>query len=31
MDITPYKQQMEKAITYFEGELKALQIGRASA
>jgi ribosome recycling factor len=31
MDITPYKQQMDKAIAYFEWELKALQVGRASA
>ncbi|MFA7717684.1 MAG: ribosome recycling factor [Candidatus Absconditabacterales bacterium] len=31
MDMTPFKQQMDKAIAYFEGELKALQIGRASA
>ena len=31
MDITPYKQQMDKSIAYFEWELKALQIGRASA
>jgi ribosome recycling factor len=31
MDMTPYKQQMDKAIAYFEWELKALQIGRASA
>lgn len=30
MDITPYKQQMEKAIAHLEGELKALQIWRAS-
>jgi ribosome recycling factor len=31
MDIAPYRQQMDKAILYFEWELKALQIGRASA
>jgi ribosome recycling factor len=31
MDIAPYKQQMDKAIVYFEWELKALQVGRASA
>lgn len=31
MDMTPYKQQMDKTIAYFEWELKALQIGRASA
>ena len=31
MDITPYKQQMDKSIAYFEWELKALQVGRASA
>lgn len=31
MDISPYKQQMDKAILYFEWELKALQVGRASA
>lgn len=31
MDMTPFKQQMDKAIAYFEWELKALQIGRASA
>ena len=30
MDITIYKQQMQKAIEYLEKELKALQIGRAS-
>ena len=31
MDVTPYKQQMDKSIAYFEWELKALQVGRASA
>lgn len=31
MDITPYRQQMDKSIAYFEWELKALQVGRASA
>jgi ribosome recycling factor len=31
MDINFYKQQMEKSISFFEGELKSLQIGRASA
>jgi ribosome recycling factor len=31
MDITPYKQQMQKAVDYLEKELKSLQIGRASA
>lgn len=31
MDITPHKQNMDKAIVYFEWELKALQVGRASA
>ncbi len=30
MDMTSYKQQMDKSLSYFEGELKALQIGRAS-
>ena len=30
MDITPYKQQMEKAIAHLEAGLKALQIWRAS-
>ena len=31
MDISMYKQQMDKAVAYFEWELKALQVGRASA
>jgi ribosome recycling factor len=31
MDMTPYKQQTDKAIAYFESELKALHMGRASA
>lgn len=31
MDIAPYTQDMEKAIAYFEWELKSLQVGRASA
>ena len=30
MDMSPYKQQMDKSIAYFETELKALQVGRAS-
>ena len=31
MDMTPYKQQLDKTIAYFETELKNLQVGRASA
>lgn len=31
MDISSFKQQMEKAVDHLEKELKALQIGRASA
>jgi len=31
MDIAPYKHQMQKAVEYLEKELKALQVGRASA
>lgn len=31
MDMTPYRQQMDKSVAYFEWELKALQVGRASA
>lgn len=31
MDITPYRQLMDKVIQYFESELKSLQVGRASA
>jgi len=31
MDLTVHRQQMDKAIQYFAGELKALQVGRASA
>ena len=31
MDMTPYRQLMDKAIQYFESELKSLQVGRASA
>ncbi len=30
MDMTPYRQLMDKAIQYFETELKGLQVGRAS-
>lgn len=30
MDITPYKQQMDKAIEHLEAEFKGLQIWRAS-
>lgn len=30
MDMTPYQQQMDKAIAYLQGELNWLQIGRAS-
>lgn len=31
MDMTPYRQLMDKAIQYFESELKSLQVGRASS
>ena len=31
MDISPYKDQMQKAINYLENEFQSLQIGRASA
>ena len=31
MDMTPYKQQADKSLAYFETELKALHVGRASA
>ena len=31
MDLTPYRQQMDKTIHHLISELKALQIGRASA
>lgn len=31
MDLSVYKQQMQKSIDYLEKELKALQVGRASA
>ena len=31
MDMTPYKQQLDKTIAYFEWELKSLHMGRASA
>jgi len=31
MDLTPHRQQMDKAIQFLIGELKALQVGRASA
>lgn|GEM_PF-4170505 len=31
MDLTAHRQQMDKAIQYLMGELKALQVGRASA
>lgn len=30
MNITPYMQQMDKTIQFFESELKSLQVGRAS-
>jgi ribosome recycling factor len=30
MDITPFKDQMQKALNYLESEFKNLQIGRAS-
>jgi len=30
MDMTPYRQQMDKTIQFFEAELKSLQVGRAS-
>lgn len=30
MDITPFKQQMEKAVAYLESEFKSLQVGRAT-
>ncbi len=30
MDMTPYKQQMDKTVQYLQWEMKALQIGRAS-
>lgn len=30
MDMTPYSQQMDKTIQFFESELKGLQVGRAS-
>ncbi len=31
MDLTGHRQQMDKAIQFLEGELKALHVGRASA
>jgi ribosome recycling factor len=31
MDLSVYKQQMQKSIEYLEKELKSLQVGRASA
>jgi ribosome recycling factor len=31
MDLTPHRQQMDKSIQFLTGELKALQVGRASA
>ncbi len=31
MDLTPHRQQMDKALQYFAWELKALHVGRASA
>ena len=31
MDLTLHRQQMDKAIQYLVSELKALQVGRASA
>ncbi len=31
MDLTPHRQQMDKALQFFVWELKALQVGRASA
>ncbi len=31
MDLTPHRQQMDKAIQFLMSELKALQVGRASA
>lgn len=31
MDLTPHRQQMDKALQFFMTELKALQVGRASA
>lgn len=31
MDLTPHRQQMDKAIQFLLTELKALQVGRASA
>ncbi len=30
MDLSPYKQQLQKAVDYLEKELKSLQVGRAS-
>jgi len=30
MDITPFKDQMQKAFNYLENEFKGLQLGRAS-
>jgi ribosome recycling factor len=31
MDLTPYRQLMDKAVQYFMSELKGLHVGRASA
>ena len=31
MDLTSHRQQMDKALQFFMGELKALHVGRASA
>ncbi len=31
MDLTPHRQQMDKALQFLMAELKALQVGRASA
>jgi len=31
MDISPYKDQMQKAKDYLEKEFQSLQLGRASA
>ncbi len=31
MDIAPFKEQMQKALNYLEGEFKNLQLGRASS
>lgn len=31
MDISPFRDQMQKAVNYLENEFKSLQLGRASA